>query len=965
MDFILRRMNKLIENADTGSLQEFTLVRERIEYSLIFVLAYLWNQSFEDLLIDNKSEIIEQLYNLQIGQVVNIIRGLDKESKILSKKAYKAINEYPRLRNQRVGHGFPHDDMSSEIVKEFIKLFENMVANIDILSKDWILVYVKKHYSNTYSGDRFITIDSIPENWSCVDEMFPFEVGRLYAVDNDMNYFKLSPFIDIENSGEDKALFCSLKEKLTGNVKYNYLFKTGSKEKTWEELASIYSVKEDGMLLSSNGTIMNSFEKNYIEYIDNGIGDARFQLREFLINNKSSVSATLWGHGGIGKTACAQKMCLELFHDKTQQFAYIIFVSAKDRLYNVVTGKIHTIDISDEQRVKTFEDVIKAIGRTICRHLSAEEYTVDNICKYIINSDSKMLFVIDDLETIERSQVPLFENFINKLDSHYHKVLFTTRSKICIGQEISLHELDESTSMTFVKSIIKAHYTENIRQFDTVCKDLIFIKSLHDATDGRPIFLFQFAHIFAQSGIANGNWQEIKKTDSAKEFLFGRIYSYLSKQAQDLFCAIPRIISPEEVVFRKDILFFIVRQYIEEKDAEPYFEELELLKVVEIYDGGTYRVYSNEILKMMSDAHENREIAYKDTIKNNIRTIGDPSSITTSVYQARFDEANKLRHKGNRLEVEEAYRSILRIKDAPYDIRKRSLINLVSYVSIEHLSHQSAIKAFEDFYNHFKGDTDLLKLYVQSLWTEGKKLEATDLLQHHVKHKNWKHRENQEMYGLFVAYRSDYYLEKMNALIEQISIKSLSGKEASREYDELNNEMITFFEDNNMNLINFLQNKDLGSFQPKIRHNFEMATVQSIKIALLLSKCASKYSKIGYSLTEYALETISTHYRSGISRHKQIFKRILERIGKFDNLETSKISVGDICEGVVIEVKPYGVFVKINKTISGLLHISNISGKYISCIFMEISVGEVLPSLKVTSISDDGKYSLMKNNESL
>ena len=342
--------------------------------------------------------------------------------------------------------------------------------------------------------------------------------------------------------------------------------------------------------------------------------------------------------------------------------------------------------------------------------------------------------------------------------------------------------------------------------------------------------MYAIRSYYAQSGIANGNWQEMKKTDSAKEFLFGRIYSYLSKQAQDMFCAIPRIISPEEVVFRKDILFFIVRQYIEDKEAETYFEELELLKVVEVYGGGIYRVYSNEILKMMSDAHEHREIAYKDTIKNNIRTIGDPSSVTTSIYQARFDEANKLRHKGNRLEVEEAYRSILRLKDAPYDIRKRSLINLVSYVSIEHLSYQSAIKAFEDFYDQFKDDTDLLKLYVQSLWTEGKKLEATNLLQQHVKQRNLRHKENQEMYGLFVAYRSDYYLNEMNTLIEQISIKSLSDKEASREYEELDNGMINFFQHHNSNLIEFLRSENLRDFQPKIRHNFEMAIVQSIKM---------------------------------------------------------------------------------------------------------------------------------------
>lgn len=44
------------------------------------------------------------------------------------------------------------------------------------------------------------------------------------------------------------------------------------------------------------------------------------------------------------------------------KFAYIIFVSAKDRLYNVITGKIQIINLLEEQRVKTFDDVIKAIG---------------------------------------------------------------------------------------------------------------------------------------------------------------------------------------------------------------------------------------------------------------------------------------------------------------------------------------------------------------------------------------------------------------------------------------------------------------------------------------------------------------------------------------------------------------------------------------------------------------------------
>lgn len=961
MDFIIKRMNKLIENVGSGSLQEFTLVRERIEYSLMFVLAYLWNQSFDNLEISDKSDIIEQLYNLQIGQIVGIIRNLDKSSKVLSKKAYQQINDYPRLRNQRVGHGFPHDDKSEEIVKDFIDLFDKLVSNASILSKNWILVFVKDYKNKVFSGERFDAIDGIPDNWSCSDKIFPFEIGRLYAVDGDMNYVKLSPFIVIENSGEDKAIFGNLKEKITGNVKYNYLFKTGNMEKSWEELASIYSAEDDNLKLSTNNTIMNSFVKNYDEYIDNGIGITSIQVKEFLLKNKSNVSATLWGHGGIGKTACAQKICLELFNDACSHFTYIIFISAKDRVYNVITGKIQQFNETDEQRIKTFDDVIYTIGKCVSRHLSDENYNIECICNEIIESESKMLFVIDDLETIERSQIPLFEEFINRLDSHYHKVLFTTRSKICIGQEIPLHEFDVSTSVSFVKSIIKNYYPKNLRQFENICKAKDFVKALHDATDGRPIFLFQFAHIFAQQGLSNDNWRELKRSESAKDFLYGRIYTYLSKQAQDLFCAVSRIISPEDVVFRKDVLFYIVRQFIEEKMVEQYFEELKLLKVVELYEGNTYRVYSSEILKIMSDAYEKREIAYKDTIRNNIRAIGDPSAITTSIYQARYEEANKLRHSGNRLEVEEAYRSILKTSEAPFEIRKRSLINMTNYISNEHLSHQSAIKAFEDFYGKFNNDSDVLKLYVQVLWTEGEKLKATNLLQQYVGKRDWKQNGNYEIYGLYVAYRSDYYLDKLINLESNISIKRYSDKGASREYEQIIGDIIAFYEKNNVCLFEFLKNKKLHDYQPKVRHNFEMAIAQSIKVALQLSKSSIKYCKIGLQMSEYAISELSSHYRSGIVRHRDIFRHALDNISNFDKLEDPRIAVGEMYDGVVMGVKHYGIFVQISKSISGLMHISNISDNYISCIYLNVHVGEIIKNVKLIDISVDDKYAFKGN----
>lgn len=55
MDFIIKRLNKMIENSESDSLEHLTLLRERVEYVLFFLLGYLWNDNFEKLNIDNKS----------------------------------------------------------------------------------------------------------------------------------------------------------------------------------------------------------------------------------------------------------------------------------------------------------------------------------------------------------------------------------------------------------------------------------------------------------------------------------------------------------------------------------------------------------------------------------------------------------------------------------------------------------------------------------------------------------------------------------------------------------------------------------------------------------------------------------------------------------------------------------------------------------------------------------------------
>ena len=69
------------------------------------------------------------------------------------------------------------------------------------------------------------------------------------------------------------------------------------------------------------------------------------------------------------------------------------------------------------------------------------------------------------------------------------------------------------------------------------------------------------------------------------------------------------------------------------------------------------------------------------------------------------------------------------------------------------------------------------------------------------------------------------------------------------------------------------------------------------------------------------------------------------------------ITVGTILEGKVLSVMPFGAFVDIGKNKSGLVHISEVSQKYVKDINEHIKKGDNV-KVKVIKIDDNGKISL-------
>lgn len=92
------------------------------------------------------------------------------------------------------------------------------------------------------------------------------------------------------------------------------------------ELQSLLVIDDGVKRKSYNGTVINSFTNNYTKYIDVGLTS---KILNFLTQNNSSVYATLWGHGGVGKTASIQYVCNMLCQSREKKFDYIVFYQLK------------------------------------------------------------------------------------------------------------------------------------------------------------------------------------------------------------------------------------------------------------------------------------------------------------------------------------------------------------------------------------------------------------------------------------------------------------------------------------------------------------------------------------------------------------------------------------------------------------------------------------------------------------
>ena len=239
-----------------------------------------------------------------------------------------------------------------------------------------------------------------------------------------------------------------------------------------------------GEVLINVGDVLQKYA--FVDY------EKLFGIDEFLADIKGHLLAkdggwiiSLFGEGGIGKTALAQEVCRQ--YAVQGGFTRFAWVSSKKRYYSL-SGELHKYSDTKSrwaELVRTLAEQLKIeIGFTQDEWLGDFQRGIRQL-----PSNERCLIVIDNLETVQDTDV------VDYLDDPYHKndgiirphkVIITTRNSVLSASdsvvEIPLRGLKPHSAYKFIRYLSKGNL--EIQQASN--NDL---KPILDITEGNPLLI--------------------------------------------------------------------------------------------------------------------------------------------------------------------------------------------------------------------------------------------------------------------------------------------------------------------------------------------------------------------------------------------------------------------------------------------------------------------------------------------
>lgn len=854
MNYILNQLNRKINflKSDCQKSELRVYYQSKFEFYIVFILSYLWNKNWEKIGIDEREYVINCIMKPSIGTIVSIIRKLDIENEFFGNKQLKKlpqfIDKYPTFRNEKIGHGFSFEDDTNNFLKFFDDFFDIIeTSDINVILGESDIIKILKEDKDSFRGVAYKPDGATYLAWTCPKALCTFNVGDIYLFTKTNEYHRLSPFIQFESESEFYT-FCSIEEKLTGRTKYNRLLKTAFLVIDVPEFERLSISTDNSKRKSANGTVINLFDNNFKKYIDVGVTKA---ITDFLEKNRSSVFATIWGHGGVGKTASIQRVCEILCNQDSKVFDYVIFLSAKDRYYNYYQGKINPII----DGITSLEGIISKVNSVIFNNTTFE-------LDPILNYTGKLLIIVDDFETFSKDEKSRIVAFIKRLDINHHKVVLTTRAATLItGEEIQTKELNEDESIIFLQEAVKNEIpTFNHEQLQKELKSKEIRKKVYNITSGRPLFLLQLGIFAAQKGTLTEALNiEIKSTKEAINFLYDRIYDYLSTDAKNMFLGISLLVEENDLTGLISNLKFILSKEDKEEEFQNSLNELIKLKIIVLEDKDFFKVYSPEIYKLMQVYYQNKGSEYDGNITNRFNLINTEKGSPTEI--ALLENADASRLIESESEIENKYRYILNREKTPYEIKRTALLNFAQYLISHKSKVQKALKLYQDYFQLFRKDSVYIANYSSSAWIDtnvDSKYLAIQIIQDYFTTKPKLDQETYlELLGMLTTYKSIVVVSERDDLKSRLRFREITKEQYELIHKEQKERIKDIFKYPAGHLFNIIKEVDLMTLSPSCRNLVLDGLTHFVEITIRNNR-----RDIGKLVCQKIIEEMPQNYRN-------------------------------------------------------------------------------------------------------
>ncbi|OAN89689.1 hypothetical protein A8B84_10755 [Marinobacter sp. EhC06] len=870
MDYITKKIGEKSElNAFTGRYRDAaTQEQSRLEYVLILLLAYLWNKNVDRIAEESRVHFQKMIVRPSIGSILSLSRSLDVDSEVFGKGKLKkfqaSINKYPTIRNEKVGHGFSFEDDSESLFHILSEIYnticdegpfflKNEVEIVSVFSSDDV---ASKGISYKPSGEY--------SPISVSRESEKLEVDGVY-IKSGANFYKVSPFINISDI-DDFYIYSYVEDKLASRAVFNQLIKTGRKYFSVCGLIDDVVELDESRVKSANGTIINRFENNYKKYIDTLIVK---KIVHFLKKNKSTVFSTLWGHGGVGKTASIQRVCETLLNEEESVFDYVIFISAKDRKYNYHKGVIESLSGG----VDSYEDVIRYIN-SIAFGINSSDSSG------IVEFNGRMLIILDDYETFGSDEKDKLLEFIKSLNIINHKVVITTRSASNItGEEIEVKELSPKESLSFFDSVLENELSIDSRLYKKGRDLEVLANSIHEVTSGRPLFIFQSAMVYGQDGSISAMFEaNIKDNSNAIDFLYGRIIEYLSPSARKIFGAMGLLTSDNDLSNLLSKLQYILNMEREEHLFDKSIEELVKLKIITVIDEKYFKVYSSEIVPIMKDSFQE-----DGSVTSRLQMVGRDKNLDNDL--SLLDDADNSRLTRKPSEVKQKYRALISRKATPEEIRIQAIINLAQYLVEDNGSYDEGVSVLDEHQHAYAASPRFIKTYATYLWrgVDQEKAKAVDLIKNLLRLDALKDdNERLEFLCILMRYETTILIDAREELKDSFRLKDVDKTEYRRLFSEQRQGFYRIYNFPGCEIFKCIKYDQLKGFD----HDVKVKALNGLSYFIEVCLRRKKHDDIDEVL-RYVFNNLKYNYHD-------VFKRKVDRINK--SKEKNKMSYDDYIE---------------------------------------------------------------------